>query len=109
MATKVASDDTYADGVLVASVELYDDGTAVEVVDGKAGAPRPCSESEAGRVQEYLGRVPLDDLGALATLLAVKGTISVKDAAAIANTTEAKIIAEAEAWAIPTKPVAPKP
>ena len=43
---------------------------------------------------------PLDPIGALATLLAVTGTLSVDDAANAVGLTQAELIAEAQAWYI---------
>ena len=45
---------------------------------------------------------PLDPVGALATLLAVTGTLSVIDAANAVRLLPADLIAEAEAWAVAT-------
>lgn len=42
---------------------------------------------------------PLDSLGALATLLAVVGAVTVQDAANAVNLTPQDLINEAEAWA----------
>lgn len=42
---------------------------------------------------------PLDSLGALATLLAVVGAVSVEDAANAVNLTPQDLINEAQAWA----------
>lgn len=42
---------------------------------------------------------PLDPVGALATLLAVTGTLTVEDAANAVRLLPADLVAEAEAWA----------
>ena len=41
---------------------------------------------------------PLDSVGALATLLAVTGTLTVEDAANTVGLTPADLVAEAQAW-----------
>jgi hypothetical protein len=43
---------------------------------------------------------PLDSSGALATLLAVTGTLTVEDAANAVGLTPADLVAEAQAWSI---------
>lgn len=43
---------------------------------------------------------PLDPTGALATLLAVTGTLTVEDAANAVHLEPAALVAEAEAWAV---------
>lgn len=43
---------------------------------------------------------PLDPTGALATLLAVTGTLTVEDAANSVHLEPAALVAEAEAWAV---------
>jgi len=43
---------------------------------------------------------PLDNAGALATLLVVEGVLPIDDAANSQHTTPAHLIAEAEAWAV---------
>jgi hypothetical protein len=45
-------------------------------------------------------QAPLDPVGALATLLAVTGTLTVDDAANAVGLTPADLIAEAQAWAV---------
>jgi hypothetical protein len=45
-------------------------------------------------------RSPLDHLGALATLLAVVGTLDVDDAANAVGLTADDLVAEAQAWAM---------
>jgi hypothetical protein len=45
-------------------------------------------------------QVPLDATGALATLLAVTGTLTVADAANAAGVEPEHLIAEAKAWAV---------
>jgi hypothetical protein len=44
-------------------------------------------------------QTPLDPIGALATLLAVTGTLPVQDAANAVKLTPADLVAEAQAWA----------
>jgi hypothetical protein len=44
-------------------------------------------------------QTPLDPVGALATLLAVVGSITVEDAANVVGLTPADLVAEAQAWA----------
>ena len=44
--------------------------------------------------------LPLDPVGALATLLAVTGTLTVEDAANAVRLLPADLVAEAEAWAV---------
>jgi hypothetical protein len=43
---------------------------------------------------------PLGDAGVLATLLAVKGILTTKDAARSVQRSEADLVAEAQAWAV---------
>lgn len=45
-------------------------------------------------------QAPLDSSGALATLLAVTGTLTVEDAANAVGLTPADLVAEAQAWAL---------
>ena len=45
-------------------------------------------------------QAPLDSSGALATLLAVTGTLTVEDAANAVGLTPADLVAEAQAWAV---------
>ena len=45
-------------------------------------------------------QAPLDPVGALATLLAVTGTLTVDDTANAVGLTPADLIAEAQAWAV---------
>ena len=49
-------------------------------------------------------QAPLDSVGALATLLAVTGTLTVNDAANAVGLTAADLVAEAQAWAVAEKP-----
>tara|TARA_R110000868_G_scaffold97275_4_gene267522 strand:- start:1084 stop:1323 length:240 start_codon:yes stop_codon:yes gene_type:complete len=49
-------------------------------------------------------QAPLDPVGALATLLAVTGTLTVDDAANAVGLTAADLVAEAQAWAVAEKP-----
>lgn len=49
-------------------------------------------------------QAPLDPVGALATLLAVTGTLTVDDAANAVGLTAADLVAEAQAWSIAEKP-----
>lgn len=44
-------------------------------------------------------QAPLDSVGALATLLAVTGTLTVDDAANAVGLAPANLVAEAQAWA----------
>jgi hypothetical protein len=45
-------------------------------------------------------QAPLDSSGALATLLAVTGTLTVEDAANAVGLNPADLVAEAQAWAV---------
>ena len=49
-------------------------------------------------------QAPLDPAGALATLLAVTGTLTVDDAANAVGLTAADLVAEAQAWSVAEKP-----
>lgn len=46
------------------------------------------------------GYPPLDNAGALATLLVVEGVLPIEDAANSQHTTPGHLVAEAEAWAL---------
>jgi hypothetical protein len=71
---------------------------------------RPATDDElavmiatAAEAQAELERQrPLEPVGALATLLAVTGTLSVEDAANAVRLLPADLIAEAEAWSAAT-------
>lgn len=53
MATLLFTNDDYGPGGLIASTRVYDDGTAVDVVGGVAGQPRPQTATEAARVTAW--------------------------------------------------------
>lgn len=82
-------DGTYSvNGISVAATDL---STALVVFDGMAPSdwvePRP-------------PHAPLEPVGALATLLAVVGVLSVHDAANAVGLLSEDLVAEAEAWAV---------
>lgn len=76
------------------------------------GSERPATADElalmeataAEALAEAQRQRPLDPTGALATLLAVTGTLTVADAANAVHLTPADLVAEAEAWAVAVAP-----
>lgn len=83
------------DGRLIRSenVDLENDTLTVEV-EGVVVEIRPLTEVERAQY----GPQPLDQAGALATLLAVLELSTVKDAANAVGLTEQDLVDEAEAW-----------
>ena len=49
MTAAIEVDEVFVDGKLVSSVQFFDDGTAVETVDGVVSTPRPMTDDERAR------------------------------------------------------------
>jgi hypothetical protein len=84
------------DGVCIAA-DVFDFNTRVYTREelGVVVATRPMTDEE---IRQY-GPQPLDPTGALATLLAVVGTLTVTDAANAVGLTPDDLVTEAQAWA----------
>jgi hypothetical protein len=87
--------ETYADDVCV-QADIYDLTTRTYTREeyGVVVATRPMTYAEW---LQY-GPQPLDETGALATLLAITGAVTLADAANAVNQPEQALIDEAEAW-----------
>jgi hypothetical protein len=89
--------ETFINGVCV-NADIIDLGAGTFTVEnhGQIVSTRPLTDDE--RCQ--YGPHPLNHVGALATLLAVVGTLDVGDAANAVGLTADDLVAEAEAWAM---------
>jgi hypothetical protein len=88
--------ETFQNGICIrAEIINLDAGTYTLEVEGViVEGPRPLTLEE----RRQYGPQPLDPTGALATLLAVTGTVTVTDAANAVGLTPDDLIAEAQAW-----------
>jgi len=88
--------ETFRDGLCIeADVFDLDARTYTREQFGVVVATRPMTDDE---IRQY-GPQPLDPTGALATLLAVVGTLTVTDAANAIGLTPDDLVTEAQAWA----------
>jgi hypothetical protein len=88
-------DETFRDGICVqADIVDLDAGTFQREVMGVVVISRPLTAEER---QQY-GPQPLDTSGAMATLNAVLGLWTLKDAANVVGLTEQDLVNEALAW-----------
>jgi hypothetical protein len=87
---------TFRNGVCI-EADVFDFNTRVYTREefGVVVATRPMTDDE---IRQY-GPQPLDPTGALATLLAVVGTLTVEDAANAVGLTPDDLVTEAQAWA----------
>jgi hypothetical protein len=89
--------ETFTNGVCVhADIIDLDAGTVTTEDHGQVVSVRPLTDDE----RRQYGPSPLDPTGALATLLAVVGTLDVDDAANAVGLTADDLVAEAQAWAM---------
>ena len=87
--------ETFRDGVCVeADIIDLDAGTFQHEVEGVVVESRPLTAEE----RRQYGPQPLDTSGAMATLNAVLGLWSLKDAANVVGLTEQDLVNEALAW-----------
>jgi hypothetical protein len=87
--------ETYANGVCI-QADIYDltARTYTREEMGIVVLTRPMTDAE----WLTYGPQPLDETGALATLLVISGAVSLADAANAVNQPEQALIDEAEAW-----------
>jgi len=94
---RMIRNETFRDGICVyADIIDLDAGTFTREEYGEVVESRPLTVEE----RQMYGPQPLDATGALATLLAVTGTVSVEDAANAVGLTTDDLIHEAQAWAM---------
>jgi hypothetical protein len=89
--------ETFQNGICIrAEIIDLDAGTYTLEVEGQVvEGPRPLTTQE----RRQYAKPPLDPTGALATLLAVTGTLTVEDAANAVGLTPDDLTHEAQAWA----------
>jgi hypothetical protein len=89
--------ETFQNNVCIsADIIDLDAGTITTEDHGEVVSVRPITDDERRRY----GTQPLDPTGALATLLAVVGTLDVDDAANAVGLTADDLVTEAQAWAM---------
>jgi hypothetical protein len=89
--------ETFQNNVCISAdiIDLHA-GTITTEDHGDVVSVRPLTDDE----RRQYGPQPLDHLGALATLLAVVGTLDVDDAANAVGLTADDLVTEAQAWAM---------
>ena len=94
---QIISNDCAFDGTIIATTIDNGDGTGTYTTFNEDGSVQSVANLTNLPIFSY---PPLDDTGALATLLVVLNVIPIEDAANVIHEEPAHLIAEAEAWSI---------